>query len=483
MKIINKIAATAATLLALVACEEFQPVAGNQGKPEQEEFYPMEADFTTIKDFVAKYQPLMYSNTEANPEEPYVQIDDDVIITGKIVSTDQPGNFYKSLYIQDETAGIEIKIGKNGLYNDYKPGQTLYIKCKGLYLGEYKHKKGAGSISLGCKTTNPEKYPNSYMELAVLIDQHIIRGEIGTPVEPIEITGSDLPGKNDSQANNANIGRLVTIKGAKYADEIFTLLYLDSNKNKDLGNNRIFLSSPFNSSKKYTWDVTTWALNKEHMSELLEAGTFDEAEIGSGGAKYGFVKERKNPKVAIKGHYVENEDGTHGIVGDIVYVEGVSASYGDGMFKPAKDFVNDKSLSDFIVEGIFQELPENPQDGLELTCFDTEVVKEGDKDKEYAFVTKIKAFPSNYEEKLPAIKSMMGKYPGIERAPASVSQYFTVGGVPFQVRTSGFSKFGGLEIPEGVLNGSQSVDLTGIISMYQGQVQFTLIDKTSIKVN
>ena len=45
-----------------------------------------------------------------------------------------------------------------------------------------------------------------------------------------------------------------------------------------------------------------------------------------------------------------------------------------------------------------------------------------------------------------------------------------------QVRTSGYSRFADVPIPEDVRNGSKKVDIVGILSRYQGSAQFTLLD-------
>ena len=63
-------------------------------------------------------------------------------------------------------------------------------------------------------------------------------------------------------------------------------------------------------------------------------------------------------------------------------------------------------------------------------------------------------------------------YPGIDRAAASVSHYFsTPGGTCIQVRTSGFSKFADTEIPAEVLSGKWKVSVTGVLTLYQGKIQ------------
>ena len=136
MKRIHSIILAAAVLFA--GCEEFQPVfTGKYPDPQEQEIYT-DADFgriTTIADLKDMYA--------ANGNKPYT-VEKNCVIKGQVTTSDQVGNLYKSLYIQDETAGIEIKIGKNGLYNEYKLGQWLYIDCSGLTVGNYN-----GMINIG----------------------------------------------------------------------------------------------------------------------------------------------------------------------------------------------------------------------------------------------------------------------------------------------------------------------------------------------
>ena len=61
-----------------------------------------------------------------------------------------------------------------------------------------------------------------------------------------------------------------------------------------------------------------------------------------------------------------------------------------------------------------------------------------------------------------------------EKAAYAISQYFTMGKTEVQIRTSGFSKFGDYEIPADVLNGSRAINVTGILTMYQGSIQVTV---------
>ena len=254
MKKIYTVLIAAAVLFA--GCEEFQPVfTGKYPDPQEQKLYS-DADFnqiTTIADLKDMYK--------ANGNKPLV-IQKKCVIKGQVTTSDQVGNLYKSLYIQDETAGIEVKIGKNGLYNEYKLGQWLYVDCTGLTVGDYN-----GMINIGYSDPSGE-YETAYLEHAYIIDAHVFKGAYDKPVEPVVITEADLHKK-------VNLGRLVTIRDLKYGNHIFILAYVDPNGNrKDYTNNGIFIDEegPDN------YGVTTWACSEQKWKEYLLAGNFDDVE-------------------------------------------------------------------------------------------------------------------------------------------------------------------------------------------------------------
>ena len=374
-----------AALLALASCglkEEFQPVfTGKYPAPEPERYWSDE-DFgriTSIADLVSGYtigQPKLLTNT---------------VIKGVVTTTDRPGNFYKSFYIQDETGGIEIKVGKNGLYNDYLLGQTVYVDCEDLTLGMYGYKSGnyggMGMAQLGFSDPTGS-YETSYMEIPLLIDAHVLRGNPSElhPVTPAVITSaSQLPNpKTATQATSKLIGSMVTLKGLTYGNEVFCLLYLDSNQDKKSYTNRVFLSS--SNSSDPTCGITTWAMSKEKMTEYLYSGIWDECKVGSGNT------------------YAEDEEGNTLTVGS---------------------YRGENGLYDASING----------------------------------------------------------FNGIERTAYSVSQYFKLGSTDIQIRTSGFCKFCDVEIDPDVLSGKATIDVTGVLTLYQGSFQLVVNNIDDITVN
>jgi hypothetical protein len=272
MKRIYTAILTAMVLLA--GCEEFQPVfTGKYPDPQEQKLYTdadFPAGFTTIADLKDMYK--------ANGNKAFV-VQKTCIIKGQVTTSDQVGNLYKSLYIQDETAGIEIKIGKNGLYNEYKLGQWLYIDCTGLTVGDYN-----GMINVGYEDPSGQ-YETAYLEHSYIIDAHVFKGAYDEPVEPVVVTEADLHKK-------VNLGRLVTIKDLKYDDHIFILAYIDPNGDrKDYANNCIFVDDDWTQpADKDLW-VNTWACSETKWKEYLNSGIFDNVGDVAGGT----VGDLKNP--------------------------------------------------------------------------------------------------------------------------------------------------------------------------------------------
>lgn len=84
-----------------------------------------------------------------------LQIQQDLVIEGYIVSSDQAGNFFSTIHIQDNpinpTAGFQIEIDLRDSYLFYELGSKVYVKLKGLYFGKSKgvYKLGGVFTSFG----------------------------------------------------------------------------------------------------------------------------------------------------------------------------------------------------------------------------------------------------------------------------------------------------------------------------------------------
>ena len=164
-------------------------------------------------------------------------------IRGKVLTDDTQGNVYKSLYIIDETAAIEIKL-TNGTYLDYPQGSTVYVKLKNLYLGNYRMMLSIGegpTTSYNKYYNNVEVvqtdngfyeipkvmtgelkyYANSNIEDPVEIRSHIFRGAKGELAKPSRDTDSAIAEvllvnkDNYKELGEKDFGRLVCFEGVR----------------------------------------------------------------------------------------------------------------------------------------------------------------------------------------------------------------------------------------------------------------------------
>ncbi|MBT2621746.1 DUF5689 domain-containing protein [Chryseobacterium sp. ISL-6] len=84
------------------------------------------------------------------PANGFILINTDQIFDGYVISSDENGNFYKTISFQDKsenpTAGLQIEIDKAGNYADFPVGAHIIINAKGLRLGTDRGVVKIGSV-------------------------------------------------------------------------------------------------------------------------------------------------------------------------------------------------------------------------------------------------------------------------------------------------------------------------------------------------
>jgi hypothetical protein len=143
-------------------------------------------------------------------------INTDVIISGIVVANDQSGNLYKQIYIEDDTSGIQIQLDQKNLFQTYKLGQRIFVKCKGLALGEY-----GGNMQLGCIINGAiSRIPSDQIASHLFLE-----GFPGTVPAPILLT---IP-----TFSAARLNMLVKLEGIHFADsgQVFSLSTATTNRN------------------------------------------------------------------------------------------------------------------------------------------------------------------------------------------------------------------------------------------------------------
>lgn len=222
----------------------------------------------------------------------------DWTITGVVVSNDEHGNFYKTLVIQDTSAGLAINLGNSSTYTHYKIGQRVFVRCKGLVLG-----KSYGAQVMGIGTSDdvesipssaefryifrhevPEAEPKPFVinsntteaelvaHLNMLVeiqDCNFTAGDVGKYF----VSGESAYTSYDIEANACHLA----INTSKYADESIAKVTVPSgtgairgilNIYKTYGKPTYQLTIRSISDVKFTWPENYYNLN-DHLSETL----------------------------------------------------------------------------------------------------------------------------------------------------------------------------------------------------------------------
>ncbi len=149
------------------------------------------------------------------------------MIGGVVSCDDKSGNFYQQIAIQDATGGILVRLGSFNLFNNFPVGRQVFVKCKGLYLGQYN-----GTLQLGGGIDSAYIAQGGVTLIAAnLIDQHMVKGALNQPIIPQVVTVSQLTTNNQDKYVNT----VIKLEGFEFAPGELSKNYADD----DQSGNRI----------------------------------------------------------------------------------------------------------------------------------------------------------------------------------------------------------------------------------------------------
>ena len=134
----------------------------------------------------------------------FAEIEEDITIRAVVSADDQSGNLFRRFVIQDESGAIELNINDVELHNSFPEGREIFVKCQGLWMGDF-----AGLIGIGgaLGTTNGGDPRLDGIE-PTLLDQFVVRGTTGNEVLPVTKTINEL--------GTADISTLVQIENLEF---------------------------------------------------------------------------------------------------------------------------------------------------------------------------------------------------------------------------------------------------------------------------
>jgi len=128
------------------------------------------------------------------------KIAEGTIVRGIVISDDRAGNIYQTLFIQDETAGLPLRVDVGDLNVLYPPGRELFLDLSGLFVGDY---NGLAQVGIQDVGNSVERIPEAQIE------SRFILGEIKAEVVPAIRTFGTL--------TTADLGSLVAFENVEFA--------------------------------------------------------------------------------------------------------------------------------------------------------------------------------------------------------------------------------------------------------------------------
>ena len=159
--------------------------------------------------------------TDENTTVSYTFNTNDEYISGYIVSSDEAGNFFEELIIQDSpsnpTVGIKLLIDVNPLFVRYEVGRKVYIKINGLSVGITN-----GVLSLGILNGNEVDKISSSEENNIIFRSAEVATIVPLPLNFSEFTDDKtnmMVALNDVQFNRDLVLNNTTTYASEASDE------------------------------------------------------------------------------------------------------------------------------------------------------------------------------------------------------------------------------------------------------------------------
>lgn len=189
----------------------------------------------------------------------------DEAIEGYVISSDEGGNFYKKIYIQneDKTQALSVALDKSGIYTEYPIGAKVQLRLKGLTT-----QLNNAITEVGYEIyKNPKSGRESVGSMAEAIYKtHLY--DMGGERKTLASLAKEVT-SIETVKNDAHVGQLITLKGVHFPNEVVGKTMYD--KNKDLGGATNYKLTDAN-GKTIDFRTSSYAKFKD---EKVPSGTLD----------------------------------------------------------------------------------------------------------------------------------------------------------------------------------------------------------------
>lgn len=190
----------------------------------------------------------LYWNSDRNYIDTigFAENGDSLYIKARVISSDESGNIYNCLYIQDETGSLPMSIRYPDMFNTYRVGQEVVLSVSGMYIGKYN----------GLQQLGQPEYTTQYGWEATFMTRELFESRVHlngmpdvTKVDTIDINLGDL--SNSTEDIIRLQGQLVRLRNVHFeeADGLTTFSDADNSTNRTVvdsdGNTIIMRNSSY----------------------------------------------------------------------------------------------------------------------------------------------------------------------------------------------------------------------------------------------
>lgn len=167
----------------------------------EEPIVDVNTNIVSVKSIYRGFEPKIIEAGDGSSRALYLE--------AYVISSDETGNFYKSLVIQDSpenpTAGVAVSTNATNLYTKFEPGRKIYLRVDGLYIGEY-----AGLPTIGIQEGDEVGRMN-----VEDFESRILRSMEKVELIPQLVTIAEV---NDNNLNNEFLNTLVKFENIQFPD-------------------------------------------------------------------------------------------------------------------------------------------------------------------------------------------------------------------------------------------------------------------------
>ncbi len=151
---------------------------------------------------------ISFAGLDSLLRDEVIQIYEDLVLEGIVISSDRAGNFFGEIYVQDTptnpSQGVLLQIDLRDSHLFFPPNSKVLVKLKGLYLG-----KTGGTIKLGSAFTSFGNVSVGRLP-SLKVMEHVFRSCEEVNLEPMLTTISEL--------DSIPVNTLVRLEGLEVVD-------------------------------------------------------------------------------------------------------------------------------------------------------------------------------------------------------------------------------------------------------------------------